>query len=1227
MKPHLAAATIGILAAQCGGEHPPLQAVSTATRVSAITAPGRSGLVLDRSAYELADRTGHGVAFFSAPTTSSQHSIEWRLDGAVIATHPGVPGANEHVFSLSSLSVGTHSLAASKIDILTLQIVELVVASFDVAASPVAPTPFPSQGIELQIHSVPAVLGTGVPWPTSLGIPIPKGTLENQQLSSLVLRENGSPVPAQFTARATWDPGGLLLRWVGVDFVARFDSGVPRQYKVHLGSSPTPAHPVTYTENPAGTEFIVSDGTFGFKISTDPTAFNGLHSVWIDRNNNQIDDPNEYIIGTAAGVVSKMQDTAGNAYELQIADPSDVSILESGDTKITFLIHGHLKSATGAAPGAEVFAFLSYYSDTREIRITSRIVNMIDERQESRRLRALAWSVPTVYPLSNHRIGVDGATVPLTGSSESILQARHDQATLVGSTTPLGSRADGWVSSDLSSGTSMSLWMDNFWKRFPNEIRIEPSGAELQPWPGSGSDTFSLPEELARTEIYKFLFALEGPELDLTMPSYILNELQLLNNTETFTSESIAAATQSANGQGVTFLDRIVFRFDKNSPTNSELENWSRLNEIGPLGSAVPSWNAASLALGLISAPDAVFAPEAERFLETAYQSYRAIITDGGEEYGRWVFGGIHNNWEPSIGAASLKRPWQSSHYQNVSQAWLLFFRDGRLSSLDWARDHHDQYSSVGVRSYLNNPTHGDVGGKIVHGKGYLPWHGETSTRGHWVDIESFFLSYYMTGDPSMLPIADKWIQTQTKTIISSPKTYPCDQSIAFREDLTTLGEMSAFYFATHEPESLIYMNDLASILDPPNELSCSADPTGHPHFSRRWQHQYFEVTRDSRTTDRIQNWFIDSYNPMLRVGPFASFLYERTGATTELERVIARAVAIPENAYYESSGPLFGYGTFNTSASAARSVVDIIYLLGAARSAGLSFDSTTSYTSYPVQDVSSFAVSWFGPSSFRGLPKGGSTILAGKASTATVAVSIRPAPSFGDPRGEFRLFDDFPELLPTPNYQTPSWSAGDALDVVSTTGIVDLTNQIGYSRDLSFPLESTFLKTGWTWGRLQHLTTQEGAALEAPVFADSMGGALSEASVVPRARIDNGQSVALPFWTKWATRLYMRPLDLNTVITLTISSVKKRYDLPTRFRISDGMSTIVADESVFMHGTQSAVTVTLDPAVHPHPWLFETYTSGDYAATFTGAPELLFGVDLADLNSIASELSTRVLP
>jgi hypothetical protein len=100
--------------------------------------------------------------------------------------------------------------------------------------------PFPKEGVPL------VVLGQEIlrsaEWPICTGIPLPRATSDTTDRFQLL--EDVKPVAAQFSTRTTWYPDGSQIKWMGLDFVARYENGKPHDYRLMLLPEGQRAEPV-----------------------------------------------------------------------------------------------------------------------------------------------------------------------------------------------------------------------------------------------------------------------------------------------------------------------------------------------------------------------------------------------------------------------------------------------------------------------------------------------------------------------------------------------------------------------------------------------------------------------------------------------------------------------------------------------------------------------------------------------------------------------------------------------------------------------------------------------------------------------------------------------------------------------------------------------------------------------------------------------------------------------
>src|SRR5262249_18219441 len=105
--------------------------------------------------------------------------------------------------------------------------------------------------------------------------------------SQLALYENGSRVLAQITPRAWWHPNPeSSLKWVTLDFLAMYEGGRPRDYrlKLVLDSAVPPPSEAKLCEQTADA-ISVDTGAVAFVVNR--KRFRGIEKVRFDRHGNR----------------------------------------------------------------------------------------------------------------------------------------------------------------------------------------------------------------------------------------------------------------------------------------------------------------------------------------------------------------------------------------------------------------------------------------------------------------------------------------------------------------------------------------------------------------------------------------------------------------------------------------------------------------------------------------------------------------------------------------------------------------------------------------------------------------------------------------------------------------------------------------------------------------------------------------------------------------------------
>ncbi len=398
----------------------------------------------------------------------------------------------------------------------------------------------------------------------------------------------------------------------------------------------------------------------------------------------------------------------------------------------------------------------------------------------------------------------------------------------------------GWAAL-LSEAACLSVFVKDFWQKFPQEIEIEnirPDGIlRLHFWPkngdlrGSGFENeLSLDNQLALENIYKLDYLHTGKYLDFRMPQSYIDKLNFLarNNYDGYSqleyiydwnhdgedggSNDNLINALNTSSKGLCISNDFTLLFHSGSVSKAELNQYAKINQYGPHARSSAEHNVRTKTEGNIAAKDESVFPIAEAVLEESQNLYSNIINDN-DEYGRWIYADIHDDWliEKSFisegelklnGLPVLKREWTGSHYRNVFTPWFLYLRGGSHKMLNWARVNTQHFMDV---STVNSDDGNELltndfkpAGSYFHCHSFIPY-GNNANGMHWANPDALLYSYLITGDLNAKENYEIWIASIFRTSLSS--------SDAGRNASNVLGEIVNGYQYSFDPTLLFYLN------------------------------------------------------------------------------------------------------------------------------------------------------------------------------------------------------------------------------------------------------------------------------------------------------------------------------------------------------------------------------------------------------------------------------------
>lgn len=787
----------------------------------------------------------------------------------------------------------------------------LVSGTFSVDSALRPESAFPVEGVPLMVPPV-AVEGDTVA-PISFGVPMPFGALAHGE--SLEVWEDGRPILTQAQPLAFWGPGaGEPVRWMGISFVARYRGGKAGEYVLKKATAAV-ASPLVVSDS--ATAILVDTGSVRFRISK--KAFHGPEQVEVKQGESWMK------LSTAVNSAGAyLVDEKGTRYEAS-ADPApEVRIDESGPVRAAVSIRGWYVNPANPQDRLCQFQVRLYaYAGLSRVDGFQRTVITYDTH--ARKLGDVGFTVPVIASVKDGVqwfTGIDGNIQSgSAAATDSVFfaQAAPDSVWLNRiDGEPAGKRSDGWLAVRDSAMTASGFLRD-VWEKFPKEISYTAGRMTFHSWPKHGRRIVAPEDEIRRENIYRNLFAHQGPLLDLQLPESYFNQLRAWNSEQPWDRENTSFIGYRSDGSGVSMSIRFGVEYFPAKAPEAAVAAQSVVNQTAPAATAVPSWNVASGVIPLLTAAGDPRWEKSDALLD-AFATGMSNLAAVGGIYGMWIYGNTNNNWDTGLKAPLLHRIWQNSHYGHASFPWKYYFRSGDPRFLKMARAQTGNLMDVGIVHYVPPEEAGTYAGKgaggLYHAKGWLPWgvrlRGEFRTDSdvgilqHWTNPKVFFERYLAEVDLEARDVFDLWY----KRLITQYQYRP--RYGVGRELTQSISELVDIYQNLWDPRLVGYLRPMGdSALGTPFRKYPSE--LGFAFFNRTWPIRYFAFARDPKVIERLEEAL-----PTENYGPYgmasAAFLLTQK---KELERA-PRLLNVLDNAdrsVFRSPGdPLDGYGSYSSA-------------------------------------------------------------------------------------------------------------------------------------------------------------------------------------------------------------------------------------------------------------------------------------------------------------------------
>jgi len=775
--------------------------------------------------------------------------------------------------------------------------------------------PFPKEGVPLKVHAQNHI--KDAIWPITTAVPLPRHAADST--GRFVLLENGKPVPAQFTTRARWYPTDGEIKWMGVDFQARYDNGKPRPYVVKQlprgKAAPALDTPLKVTEH--ADRFEINTGKIAFTVNR--KSFAGIEQAqWVNKDGSL----GELLLNGKGGPF--LTDERLYDYNSAMDEEVIVRIEEQGPVRVTILAQGWYTNNRNEK--ACIFQTrISAYAGQPKIDVYHTTIITYDT--DRKQLRQLGFALKPVSA-THWQFGADGKAhkgeLPTKTDKKKptpsvwLHQDRHDHFRLIqGDDTAIaeGKQSDGWMQTTTANGV-ITVAVRNLWQLYPKELEVSRDSLNLHFWPKHGHVAYSRDEELDNQHIHKIRYAHQGELLDLDMPQAYFERLPKtavdlcgpLRGGRILEQQDINAL--GGNGQGLAISNDFTIEFARDE-AKTQPQQKAALFQQNPHAITDPIYNGLTEVEGRFAGYNPKQFPGIERLFDVGHRGYTCSV-DVLENYGMWIWPDLHNNWSLNQMAPQTHRWWLNSHYQGVWEGPFLYFRAGLPYHYNWARNNSEHFANVSTVNYDNpiEPLQGKFAGANYHTKGFLPWGSARFSErtgddyvelsAHFINPDAHMLYYLLFGCHRRLELANKWFNSLGRASLAPERS---------REACTTLGELVSYYENTWDPQAIVYIRNIADEMNSRPWTEIPHHP-GHTFFHDRWVQRYWELTRDPKLKARLLDWFTPEQQKVAASYPQVGALaWRMTGNDTYLKNAFGMAARVGRGIYENPEDPLNGMG------------------------------------------------------------------------------------------------------------------------------------------------------------------------------------------------------------------------------------------------------------------------------------------------------------------------------
>ncbi len=747
---------------------------------------GVNQVLCDRVQYARDEPFVHVYANLAGPATGGQLVLTIGSEEKTLAVKSNRLGL---ILDISALPAGDYKVKCSIDGNLSQATSFQKLAAGDRPAS-AGSAKIPDDGLPLEVATIQGPTRSIPAIGTHALVPLPRAT-SLEEVTKLRVYEDGQLIPSQTAVVGTWDGAGTP-RWIHVFFTARWDRGHPRQYRLRATGEMQPTAGVVVEDN--RDELIVSSSKARVAIAR------RLAGIRINGN---------------APASQHLFDEHGQHWTM--ARDASVVVESAGAALAVVKITGTYRSADGSVGPWQFTTRLRIAAESPLIRIQHSF-QWTGNAVDAPRIANLAFRLPCAGA-EYYALGLDGKTVTAAlpaGRSVFAHQERDDQ--VAGDVR--GRRCDGWFGV-AGSDSGMTLFVKEFWQRFPHEVEFSGDGIVLHSWPLHGRDeTYPLAEQISPKNFHRGLCFHSGRLLTLKWPKSYADEFNAKYRHETDPGWDAAKQLLTAPVPALSFTTEFAV-----STAAHESAAWNALFLQSPLALPPTKWleECQPMTSGPIAAQGADF-PDIEAAVKRSIIGFYNLARLSNFT-GKFNFGDTHHEWILSQDRPSAYRTCYSNHYYSLTTIFTLYLRSGDPELLDLGRRVLDHAVSVDA---IREPTYAGY-----YHKGICHWAGPTEPNGHHPDLEGILLGALVTDDRYALDSYKLWLTYFWNVLY-------CELAGRERDAHCDLVRLVHLFQEEWDVRMLPAVRALAaSLMQIP--MSQQGTATWHP----TWMSDYWRLTRD----------------------------------------------------------------------------------------------------------------------------------------------------------------------------------------------------------------------------------------------------------------------------------------------------------------------------------------------------------------------------------------------